>query len=143
MELNIKTDAVIHSLNATETITLKEKIGNNRYVADYKGTICVAMFNPFDGQFYADDIYGAIPPIPDNQWELAVQEMKYLCDSNEKELNAYRKLGSVAELRRLKRKEVKRNRRTDKFHECLTISLAGSCAMLFIWGAIYYIALIV
>ena len=143
MELNIKTDAVIHSLNATETITLKEKIGNNRYVADYKGTICVAMFNPFDGQFYADDIYGAIPPIPDNQWELAVQEMKYLCDSNEKELNAYRKLGSVAELRRLKCKEVKRNRRIDKFHECLTISLAGSCAMLFIWSAIYYIALIV
>jgi hypothetical protein len=143
MELNIKTNAIIHSSNSMDTVTLLEKIGNNRYVADYRGTICVAMFNPFDGQFYADDIYGAIPPVPENQWEQAVQEMKYLCDSNEKELEAYRKLGSVADLRRLKRQEIRKSRRADRFHEHMVRLTVGCTAFIGIWTAIYYIALIV
>lgn len=51
----------IHSLNgALAEVTIVEKIGDNKYIAEYNGVRCTAIFNPFAGRFYVDDKYGVI-----------------------------------------------------------------------------------
>lgn len=60
MKMNLKTTAMVHSLNATAEVTITEKTGDNQYLADYRGTICTAIFNPFVGLYYVDDIYGVV-----------------------------------------------------------------------------------
>jgi len=56
----------IHSLkkdgqsNLAEA-TIIEKLGDNQYLADYNGVKCTAIFNPFVGHYYVDDIYGLQP----------------------------------------------------------------------------------
>ena len=37
-----------------------EKIGDNKYLADYNGVKCSAIFNPFVGAYYVDDKYGIV-----------------------------------------------------------------------------------
>lgn len=60
MKLNIKTSAMVHSLKAQAEVTILEKTGDNQYVAEYNGTRCTAIFNPFVGLYYVDDVYGVI-----------------------------------------------------------------------------------
>lgn len=60
MQMNIKTQAMVHSLKAVADVTILEKIGDNQYVAEYNGTRCTAIFNPFSGLYYVDDIYGVL-----------------------------------------------------------------------------------
>ena len=56
-----KTQAHIHSLNGKmDEITVLEKIDENDYIVDYKGVKCHALFNWFNGTYYADDVYGRI-----------------------------------------------------------------------------------
>ncbi len=57
----IKTTAHINSLDGKmdEITVLKDK-GNNRYIVDYRGVKCTAIFNLFTCTYYADDIYGRI-----------------------------------------------------------------------------------
>ena len=62
-----KTLAYIQSLNkgklrsdATDEITVLEKVGDNAYIVDYKGVKCTAIFNCFTCCYYADDVYGRI-----------------------------------------------------------------------------------
>lgn len=62
-----KTNAYINSLNVgkiqpTEKaeVTVLEKVGDNRYIVDYQGVKCYALFNWFVGAYFADDIYGRI-----------------------------------------------------------------------------------
>lgn len=51
----------IHSLNGElREATIVEKNGDNRYVAEFDGVRCSAIFNPFAGRFYVDDKYGVI-----------------------------------------------------------------------------------
>lgn len=51
----------IHSLNgALAKATIVEKVGDNKYIAEYNGVRCTAIFNPFAGRFYVDDKYGVI-----------------------------------------------------------------------------------
>ena len=51
----------IHSLNgALAEATIVEKVGDNKYIAEYNGVRCTAIFNPFAGRFYVDDKYGVI-----------------------------------------------------------------------------------
>lgn len=51
----------IHSLGSElREATIVEKIGDNRYVAEFGGVRCSAIFNPFVGRFYVDDKYGVI-----------------------------------------------------------------------------------
>lgn len=60
--MNIKTQAHIHSLDGKmDEITVLEDKGNNRYIVDYRGVKCTAIFNFFTGSYYADDIYGRLP----------------------------------------------------------------------------------
>lgn len=61
------TKAYINSLNKgkiqpTETaeVTVLEKVGDNRYIVDYQGVRCYALFNWFVCAYFVDDIYGRI-----------------------------------------------------------------------------------
>jgi hypothetical protein len=51
----------IHSLNGElREATIVEKVGDNRYIAEYNGVRCTAIYNPFVKHFYVDDKYGII-----------------------------------------------------------------------------------
>ncbi|MCL2426921.1 MAG: hypothetical protein FWD05_11370 [Oscillospiraceae bacterium] len=61
----VKCDCFIHSLKKNsvhilDEATIIEKIGENEYVADYKGVKCTAQFNHIVGRYYIDDLYGVI-----------------------------------------------------------------------------------
>ena len=56
-----KAKAMIHSLKAQDEVVILHRKGNNDVVAEYRGTRCTAVYNPFVGLFYADDIYGILP----------------------------------------------------------------------------------
>jgi hypothetical protein len=64
----LKTIGKIHSLDGKEDeITVLEKIGDNSYIVDYRGTKCRAIFNIFACRYYVDDIFGRI----ENEWQLS------------------------------------------------------------------------
>lgn len=51
----------IHTLDGElREATIVEKVGDNRYVAEYNGVRCSAIYNPFVNRFYVDDKYGVI-----------------------------------------------------------------------------------
>ena len=60
-----KCECYIHSLkkegqsNLAEA-TIMQRLGDNDYLAEYNGVKCHAIFNPFAGHYYVDDIYGVI-----------------------------------------------------------------------------------
>jgi len=57
----ITTKMHIHSLNGEmRDATIHKKLGDNDYLVEYEGVKCHAIFNPFVGQYYADDKYGII-----------------------------------------------------------------------------------
>lgn len=65
--MTFKTQAYIQSLNEglitpthKDEITVLEKVGDNDYIANYKGVKCHALFNWFVGAYFADDVYGRI-----------------------------------------------------------------------------------
>lgn len=55
------TKAMIHSLNAQGEATILHEKNNNDVIAEYNGKRCTAVFNPFVGLYYVDDIYGILP----------------------------------------------------------------------------------
>jgi len=60
-----KCECCIHSLNGElREATILERIGDNKYLADYNGVKCTAIFNPFMGRYYVDDKYGVIKESP-------------------------------------------------------------------------------
>ena len=51
----------IHSLNGElREATIVEKVGDNRFIAEFGGVRCTAIYNPFVNHFYVDDKYGII-----------------------------------------------------------------------------------
>lgn len=61
----MKVEAYIHSLKdkANDHHVLGEaeiikSIGDNLYLAEYNGIQCTAIFNPFVGRYFVDDVYG-------------------------------------------------------------------------------------
>ena len=53
-----QTQAHIYSHNGKmDEVTILEQVGDNDYIVDYKGVKCHALFNWFNGTYYADDIY--------------------------------------------------------------------------------------
>jgi len=56
-----KTMAMIHSLKSQDEVTILHNKSNNDVVAEYNGRRYTAIFNPFVGLFYVDDIYGKLP----------------------------------------------------------------------------------
>jgi len=68
-----KCECFIHSLqkDGVPTLamaTIERQTGVNKYVADYNGIKCSAIFNPFVGRYFVDDKYGVIhekkAPVP-------------------------------------------------------------------------------
>jgi len=55
-----KTRAMIHSLKSTDEATILHEVDNNDVVVEYRGIRCTAIYNPFVGLFYVDDIYGVL-----------------------------------------------------------------------------------
>jgi hypothetical protein len=55
-----KANAMIHSLKEVREVTIISENGNNNVIAEYNGVKCTAVFNPFVGLYYVDDIYGII-----------------------------------------------------------------------------------
>ncbi len=63
----MKVKAYIHSLKDNENdrhvlgeAEIIRKIGNNLYLAEYRGIQCTATFNPFAGRYFVDDVYGIV-----------------------------------------------------------------------------------
>ena len=55
-----KIKAMVHSKEALDEVTILEVRDNNNVVAEYQCKKCTAIFNPFSGYYYVDDIYGVI-----------------------------------------------------------------------------------
>ncbi len=53
-------NAMIHSLGSQDEAVILHEKGNNDVTADYKGIRCTAIFNPFSGMYYVDDLYGVL-----------------------------------------------------------------------------------
>lgn len=53
--------AMIHSLKKQDDVIILHEKNNNDIIAEYKGKRCTAIYNPFVGLFYVDDIYGVLP----------------------------------------------------------------------------------
>ena len=52
--------AMIHSLKKQCEVTILHKRNNNDVIAEYNGVRCTAVYNPFVGLYYVDDIYGVL-----------------------------------------------------------------------------------
>lgn len=55
-----RANAMVHSLKEVREVTIVEKTGDNQYVAEFEGTHATAIFNPFTGLYYVDDVYGKV-----------------------------------------------------------------------------------
>ena len=144
MKMNLKTVAIIYSTNTSSEVTIIEMIGNNKYLAEYKNRICAAMFNPFSGTFYVDDIHGKDAEEFYNGEGDLQYELNYLFDVNQRELDAYRKLGSVQHLKHLREKEIRRNRQCRLVKKIartvVTFSGVAFCIWAFVSGIVSIIA---
>lgn len=58
--MSFKAEAKVHSINAVKEVEIIEKRGDNDYLAKVGDVICTAIFNPFVGLYYADDVYGVV-----------------------------------------------------------------------------------
>jgi|GEM_PF-703898 len=56
-----KSQAMIHSLNHQDEVIILHERGTNDVVAEYRGVRYTAIFNPFSGFYYVDDVYGELP----------------------------------------------------------------------------------
>jgi len=55
-----KTEAIVHSLNSRDEVTILHKNSDGDVVAEYNGIRYTAIYNTFAGAFYVDDIYGEL-----------------------------------------------------------------------------------
>lgn len=55
-----KTEAMVHSINAIKEVEIIKKRGDNDYLAKVGDVVCTAIFNPFVGLYYVDDVYGVV-----------------------------------------------------------------------------------
>ena len=57
----METECIINSLGGQRAnATIVRKIGDNQYESEYNGVRCTAIFNPFSGYYYVDDVYGIL-----------------------------------------------------------------------------------
>ncbi len=61
----MQVKAFIHSLKDKENdrhvlgeAEIIRKIGDNLYLAEYRSVQCTAVFNPFTGRYFVDNVYG-------------------------------------------------------------------------------------
>ena len=58
--MSFKTEAMVHSIKAIKEVEIIEKRGDNDYLAKVGDVVCTAIFNPFVGLYYVDDVYGVV-----------------------------------------------------------------------------------
>ena len=58
--MSFKVNAMVHSINDVKKVEIIEKIGDNEYLAKVGDVVCTAIFNPFVGLYYVDDVYGVV-----------------------------------------------------------------------------------
>lgn len=58
--MSFKVNAMVHSIKAVKEVEIIEKRGDNDYLAKVGDVICTAIFNPFVGLYYVDDVYGVV-----------------------------------------------------------------------------------
>lgn len=58
--MSFKVNAMVHSIKAVKEVEIIEKRGDNDYLAKVGDVVCTAIFNPFVGLYYADDVYGVV-----------------------------------------------------------------------------------
>ena len=58
--MSFKTEAMVHSIQAVKEVEIIEKRGDNDYLAKVGDVVCTAIFNPFVGLYYVDDVYGVV-----------------------------------------------------------------------------------
>ena len=58
--MSFKVNAMVHSINDVKKVEIIEKIGDNEYLAKVGDVVCTAIFNPFVGLYYVDDLYGVV-----------------------------------------------------------------------------------
>ncbi len=59
--MRLEREAAIHSLHGKlDTVFIIGHIGNNRFLAEYKGETYTAIWNPFRSCYYVDDVYGKV-----------------------------------------------------------------------------------
>ena len=133
MKMNLKVVALINSLNQTAEVTIIEMIGNNKYLADYNGTLCAAMFNPFMGMYYVDDIHGKFPSMSQEEMDNALYELRFMGECNERSLQAYRNLGSIKHLKRLRDQEIRRNKNWKLFKQTIKATVITIGVLLLLW----------
>ena len=133
MKLNHKATALIYSQNQIAEVIITEMVGNNKYLADYQGTLCAAMFNPFTGMFYVDDVHGKFPNMSPEEMDDALYELRFLGESSERQLNAYRSLGSLKHLKRLRDEEIRRIRNWNRFKRISLVTFFGTGFFMLLW----------
>lgn len=144
MKMNMKTVALIYSLNAPAEVTIIEMVGNNKYLAEYKNHVCAAMFNPFTGTFFVDDVNGKDARDFQNKEGDLQFELNYLLYADKRELNAYRTIGTVQHFKRLKEQETKKRKLYHNLRKVSSAVITGAglafCVWAFISGLISIIA---
>lgn len=58
--MSFKVNAMVHSIKAIKEVEIIEKRGDNDYLAKVGDVVCTAIFNPFVGLYYVDDVYGVV-----------------------------------------------------------------------------------
>lgn len=54
--MSFKTEAMVPSIKAVKEVEIIEKRGDNDYLAKVGDVVCTAIFNPFVGLYYVDDV---------------------------------------------------------------------------------------
>jgi len=55
-----KARAMIHSLKDTDLVLILHENGANDVIAEYNSKRFTAVYNPFVGLYYVDDVYGEL-----------------------------------------------------------------------------------
>ena len=81
-DMQEEVEAVIHSLGGKidAAIILSHK-DNNHCLAEYKGEICTAVWNPYSGYYYVDDVYGKVRKV-----QQASRNSENVCTMQDKEV---------------------------------------------------------
>ena len=74
--------------------------------------------------------------------ETILFELNYLGESSQEQLDAYRNIGSVKQLRRMKRQEMRRRRRINGFKKNLTNAVFGAMWALDAWVILSWIDIV-
>lgn len=81
-------------------------------------------------------------PSKEEIMETIILDLNYLGESSQRELDAYRNIGSVASLSRLKRQEIRRHRRMRRCKAALEILVLSALCAFGVWVVASWIDII-